>query len=173
MDKASFSGAFAIYIGKWIHLHSSMSIYPCCSEACFPPRMVGAWWAAQTWAAVLCCWTVMALWLRQSVMATELPSTKLSRSGGWWLSPRAASKKCWWVVQGTEMVDVFRAEVPGACFTRLYGILLTYCYGLPMLILSFRLSLDDARKFFLVCLVRGPVWNLVGVLSIRFRGLWG
>lgn len=49
----------------------------------------------------------------------------------------------------------------------------SYCYGLPMLILSFRLSLDDARKFFLVCLVRGPVWNLVGVLSIRFRGLWG
>ena len=170
MDKASFSDVFAIYIGKWIHLHSSMSIYPCCSEACFPPRMVGAWWAAQTWAAVLCCWTVMALWLRQSVMATELPSTKLSRSGGWWLRPRAASKKCWWVVQGTEMVDVFRAEVPGACFTRLYGILLLWLtHADPIFSAQFRWC----QEVFLVCLVRGPVWNLVGVLSIRFRGLWG
>ena len=69
------------------------------------------------------------------------------------------AKKCWWVVQGTEMVDVFRAEVPGACFTRLYGILLLW---LTMLILSFRLSLDDARKFF---------WCALWVVRVPF-GIW-
>ena len=41
-------------------------------------------------------------------------------------------------------VDVLGAEVPGAYFTKI----VSYCYGLPMVILSFWLSLDDARKFF-------------------------